>query len=85
MKKLVKVQREILAGAVESELRSGHKKPISVFAGYRGTDMTGHKPNFILYCKKMWELIDEGLIAEAHDGYAYLVDLTKAVDFLKTH
>ena len=73
MKKLKVQQRRILDNAKASQQASGVKKPITVCTKYRETGLEGYSKNFSKYCKDMWDLLDRGLIAEARDGFAYVV------------
>jgi hypothetical protein len=73
MKKLVKIQREILENAVSSEANNGVRKPIHV--SNFGTDLSGFSKSYATYCAKMEQLIDAGFISRhihASDGYAYV-------------
>tara|TARA_R100000541_G_C1892762_1_gene83689 strand:- start:976 stop:1272 length:297 start_codon:yes stop_codon:yes gene_type:complete len=73
MKKLVKIQREILENAMSSEAQHGVRKPIHV--SNFGKDLSGFAKSYATYCGKMEQLIEAGFISrhiDAPDGYAYI-------------
>ena len=73
MKKLVKIQREILENAVASEAKHGVRKPIHV--SNFGTDLSGFSKSYATYCAKMEQLVEAGFISRhihPSDGYAYV-------------
>lgn len=86
--KLVKVQRQILENAIESERRSGSKKPITVAAANQTMDYVevNYSKSYAKYCKAMDVLLQEGIISRGNMlTLAYVVDLDVAQSFLENN
>ena len=72
MKKLVKIQREILENAVASEAKHGVRKPIHVNTN---GSLECFSKSYATYCAKMEQLVEAGFISRhihPSDGYAYV-------------
>jgi hypothetical protein len=84
--KLVKIQREILRNAIDSERRSGLRKPISVASVKSMPEIDLFSKSYATYCKKMQQLLEAGVIARGNElTYAYVVDLDAAETFLQNN
>jgi len=84
--KLVKIQREILRDAIDSERRSGYRKPISVASVKSMPEIDQFSKSYATYCKKMQQLLEAGVIARGNElTYAYVVDLDAAETFLQNN